>query len=476
MSYEIESKSDLFSGVSLIVKIPEEELDQKALYTIQADKPDFILPFRSRYVDRQVEFVYQVGTNSKLQYLSGERLPKEYADMWTHVLKPIVDCGDWFMNPYSFVLSVEHLYYDKNNKAVSYIYIPSVQGCSGYAQLKEMAADLSKLISASDADLENKVLRAIMKDFNPTEFLQILKSYSAVKASAMISWPVPAMANGLHPSAYTVANDQCLPPPSAYPCVMPIQAPEQKSAGEYRTMAPSAAQAGAYSLQPQLPESVNSGNASYESVAHDPGDIVINIPEKGKPARKSKEKAEKKGNKNQKKEKENSKSKKTRDLPDRKKGNKQEIMSNSISTVQQRCDPAANNIHVCAPINDPIDVTQCISTELSGARLRLVGSATVQQVINVRISAGEFFTVGRFDAALGRKQSSFEFDKKTKAISRRHAVIERHADGYRIIDLASSAGTFLDGDKLPPNAPCALSHGSRLSFGNAGADYIWECE
>ena len=45
------------------------------------------------------------------------------------------------------------------------------------------------------------------------------------------------------------------------------------------------------------------------------------------------------------------------------------------------------------------------------------------------------FTIGRFDANIGKKQSSFEFDKKTRAVSRRHAVIERDTDGYKIIDL-----------------------------------------
>ena len=54
-------------------------------------------------------------------------------------------------------------------------------------------------------------------------------------------------------------------------------------------------------------------------------------------------------------------------------------------------------------------------------------------------------------------------------------VVERNPDGgYVIVDLVSSAGTFVDGQRLTPNVPYALSTGCRVSFGTGGADYIWE--
>jgi len=64
MIYEIESKNDFLTGASLVVRIPEKELDKKALYTIQADKPGFILPFLHRRIDGQVELEYQIGQHS----------------------------------------------------------------------------------------------------------------------------------------------------------------------------------------------------------------------------------------------------------------------------------------------------------------------------------------------------------------------------------------------------------------------------
>ena len=59
-------------------------------------------------------------------------------------------------------------------------------------------------------------------------------------------------------------------------------------------------------------------------------------------------------------------------------------------------------------------------------------------------------------------------------MSRRHAAIEREPEGgYVLVDLASSAGTFVDGERLIPNVPRPLASGNRISFGTGGADYIW---
>jgi len=129
--------------------------------------------------------------------------------------------------------------------------------------------------------------------------------------------------------------------------------------------------------------------------------------------------------------------------------------------------PARSNAEI-------IDITQNMSIMLDGPGLRYVGHAQMPPSIRILISEGEMFTIGRFDASVGRKQSCFEFDKRTKAVSRRHAVIERDIEGYKIVDLSSSAGTFVNDKKLPPNTPHGLETGCRISFGNSGADYVWE--
>ena len=405
MKYEIHSKSDFLTGSFLIVRIPENELDKTALKTIQADCPGFILPFSHRIIDGQAELVYQVGSQSKLRYISGCRTIKEYTELWSSLLQPLTECGDWFMNPYAFVLDADFLYYDKSRNIVNYIYIPAAEGCSDYSALKEMITEVSKMINVSDAVLENLILRAIVMNCTPTEILQMLKAYTA--------------ANAVSPETSPLRTD--------YPVYEP------------------------------------------QAVLPDDKDFSIDITSSMEAPSKAKAK---KADPDRKKESGGfrvfgSKSNKKRE------SHQEDPVS--VTTVQ-----ASNNtlIHSApelpAPLTEDYDITQSTPAIINGTGLRYIGYAHLPQAIEVSLIEGEVFTIGRYDASIGTPQSSFEFDKKTKAVSRRHAVIERDVTGYKIIDLSSSAGTFVDSKKLPPNTPYGLETGCRVSFGNSGADYVWE--
>ena len=107
----------------------------------------------------------------------------------------------------------------------------------------------------------------------------------------------------------------------------------------------------------------------------------------------------------------------------------------------------------------------------SGPKLRLVGLPDLPESIQLPIE-GRPFIIGRFDVSIGHRQCDFEFDKATKAVSRRHSSVERTARGYIIRDLDSRAGTFLNGDRI--EKPYLLKSGDRVSFGGAGADYVFE--
>jgi len=113
------------------------------------------------------------------------------------------------------------------------------------------------------------------------------------------------------------------------------------------------------------------------------------------------------------------------------------------------------------------------------ARLRLVGFNGLPglnglpDTILLRLQ-GRPFIIGRYDVRVGHKQQDFEFPKETKAVSRRHASIERTARGYLITDLDSKVGTFINGTRITPGERYLIQTGDRVSFGSAGADYIFE--
>ena len=457
MIYDIQSKSDFLTGASLIVRIAEDDLDRNALNTILYDKPEFILPFRYRSIDGEVEFIYQIGQLSKLQYLSGSRSPKEYAGLWTNMLGPLLECGDWFMRPFSFLLDAGYLYCEKGKGTISYVYIPSVRDCCAQINLKEMAAEVSRLVSVSDTNLENKVLRAIMKDFDPNGLLKLLKTYDVDGISERQSRPVnePRHVPGIS------QNIQSLVPVNI--------------------------------RKPAAPPLLEAKGRVYQGAAwNTPGDIVINLPASGRAPGKPAEGGKEKNKAGSKKE----------------KGKLQDSIMNLLRGKKEQLEvyPQAADMHSIPqmprnrrfpgyeppqngpPYNEPPYYETRIPGEVagtsgdtllhaditSGIRLRLISGADLPPVIDVNTAEGGVFTIGRFDAAAGRRQCCFEFDKKTKAVSRRHAAIELIADRYSIVDLSSSAGTFLNGEKLPPSTPFELCCGSRISFGNAGADYVWE--
>jgi hypothetical protein len=54
----------------------------------------------------------------------------------------------------------------------------------------------------------------------------------------------------------------------------------------------------------------------------------------------------------------------------------------------------------------------------------------------------------------------------TMGVSRRHVTIRRVESGYEVIDLVSTNGTWLNGERLIPNKPYSLSSGSQLRIGN----------
>ena len=448
MIYNIESKNDL-SGAMLVIRFPEEDLDKKALYTIESDQPPFLVPFSYRSVDGMAECTYRLGSRSKLQYRFGSHTVPDYVSFWTQVLQPLLDCDDWFLKPFSFVLDSRYLYADKSGM-VSYLYVPSLRDCESFDTLRSLVMELSQQNSVTDSALENKVLRAIMQDFQPKSFLAMLRTASG-PAKVVKEAPAREEKHDFHlPENLRPQEPQSLPQEPAPRQPEPAAAP----------------------VAPKAP-------------AVDDGEIHINLnggkrpkPAKEKPAKEHKALF---GGKKEKPVKEKP-AKEHKPLFGGKKEKPKEVILGAAAEIPA---PAAYEppVRAARPAAQPAvsydaetmdGATQLDDGEEGGVcRLRLVGDPGMPREIVVDIQPGRAFTIGRFDVSVGQKQSDFEFEKSTKAVSRRHAAIEREESGYFVVDLASSAGTFVDGLRLTPNVPQPITNGSRVSFGTGGADYVW---
>ena len=494
--YDIQSKNDLQSGATLVVSIPEEDLDKKALYTILADQPDFILPFRQRVFDGNVELTYQIGNRSKLTYLSRSRNPAEYTDLWSGILQPLLNCGDWFMNPFAFVLKPEYLYCDRDGKAISFVYIPSKRDSSDYQGLKDMITDIAKQNQVSDVSLENQVWRAL-QDFRPEEFLRMLKAAGTSGGMSAAGTGQP----GQPAPGWQAASQAYAPGPQAYEQARPTAGAQ---------VPPSSPQAQPFSPQPAMPPQYAAPAPAQSPARPEPvslgrsDDLVINLSPGAKPPQEEKPKKGLFGSRKEKEDKPKPPQKekppkepkapkasgglfgrrKSEPEPER----EQVIMQGAAAApiMPSYAQPAAAPYSPASPYPQAAappypqapgyddGSTQIQVRETGAAGFRYVGNQSHPRMIEVQVAGNGIFTIGRFDANVGQKQSDFEFDGSTKAVSRRHAVVERNAGGYSLIDLNSSAGTYINGQRLQPNVPSPLEAGCRVSFGNAGADYVWE--
>ena len=445
--YEINVRTD-FSGAVLEVKFPETELDRKALYTIQADTPPFLLPFHYRIMDDIVECTYQIGDNSKLLYLCGLRNVHECVEFWTAVLQPLTECDDWFLSPYAFALNTEYLYQSKDGKTIRYVYIPTVKQAYNLSSLHSMVTDLANRNPVTDVNLENKILRAIMDDFRPNSFLQVLREAQSSEHSPTVpvveATPVPVR---VVPTVDEKNNQHSRKPEN-----MPDE------------------QALAFSAE------------QPNSVELDDGEIKISIGGNKKNNEKSDKRGKPADHKN--KDKHTDKkgglffgSKKQKPAKEIHLGAGAENSDSGAVERQRLFQSEKKEPQRITPVVIEADeddgVTQ-IDYSGSCPRFSLLGAAQMPTVIEVPIVEGQVFTIGRVDID-GRIHSDFEFPKGTKEVSRRHAAIECGRNGgYLIVDLSSSAGTFVNGQRLQPNVPFPLESESRVSFGSAGADYIWK--
>ncbi|MDR2589793.1 MAG: FHA domain-containing protein [Oscillospiraceae bacterium] len=428
-NFNIENKCDFMTGMFIVTKFPTVEVDKNALFTMQTDKPEFTLPFHYKKVNGDVEFTYKVGILSKLQYFSGEVSPKEYISLWQSILKPLLVCGDWFMNPQSFLLDVDYLYYDKVKKKVVYLYIPSIQKCSGLEAFNSMVTKISKIITVSDTVLENIVLRSIVNDFNLNAFLNSLNEYNAVQEQrGKLEQPV----NCTNIEKQLVSN------------TFTDLTGAKDNAGSYHKELRSAID------EAFADEEIDSYEDIAENITTTPSGIEGSIKS------------------------ENENEVESYRVFSRRSNRKKKVQKEKELQIIQPEEPLRKITVVEPVLADIHDETHEVNALLNGVGLRCVGRAELPQIIDVKITEGEIFSIGRYDSSLGKRQSSFEFDRKTKAVSRRHAIIERNINGYQIIDLSSSAGTFINKKRLPPNIPHELEAGYSVSFGNLGADYVWE--
>lgn len=87
---------------------------------------------------------------------------------------------------------------------------------------------------------------------------------------------------------------------------------------------------------------------------------------------------------------------------------------------------------------------------------------TARLLVHSSESQGNVYPLKQTDVFIGRDPNC-DIHLTESAVSRRHCVIKNVGQDYQVVDLESSNGTFVDGEKVQE---CVLSHGQRIRVGD----------
>ena len=138
--------------------------------------------------------------------------------------------------------------------------------------------------------------------------------------------------------------------------------------------------------------------------------------------------------------------------------------ASAATPVYQNFDP----LPIPQDMADSGDETAILAEEEfhgnSELRLRLENCMGCQcpSYIEIPLPSG-FATVGRANKN-GEAQSDYNFDASVSFVSRRHFRVEKEQDHWKIVDLESSNGTYLNGERMVPNMPYPLQAGNRITI------------
>lgn len=483
MRYEIQKEYDLEKGMLLKVIFPEEEVDSKALYTIQNDMPDFLIPFKCKSVDNMMECTYYIGSDTKLQYRLGVRSKGEYIRCWKKILSPLLECRDWFLNAYSFVFDISQLYTDRDENYVRYLYIPSKTAASDFADLNSMVVDISRENVVEDTAMENTVLRSIMQNFSPKEFLMLLDRFElreSVSEESQAGSGENKESKDREPAQEPIEEKI-----SERPRIFG-QRKEEREFGFLEDLQIDFHEQ--ESVAERESRSGFSGRSVQEKQPAEKPERAVYVRDKSVKERYEGEKTL---------QEKSIKEKSVKEKPSKGGiigrfgfGKRKQTGSSQIMGAAAQYQPEEekyngydagklyeNDYNSAEESYGPEDsVTQLESVENGGPCLLYAGNRpNMPRRIEVSIPqrCGRF-TIGRFDITVGKRQSDFEFQKNTMGVSRHHAVIERNNGKYLITDLQSSAGTYVNGTRLRANETVELTDNCRVSFGYDGAEYLWK--
>ncbi len=460
----------------------EDELDMIALKVMKQDCPDFLMPIRTMEIDGEMEIRYELTGGMRLSYMSRELYKKEFYNMLINMLTPFKNCNDWFLDYHYILLDENYILVDKGGQSVKYVYLPVAACANTDERIKGFFMDLIlRTTVLDDRGCMVEPLRIINSgDSNLMVLLNYLLKQSSQGGGQSVKQDSPRQDPPRHQDSPRRQD-----PPRQDP--KPVE--EDRKRGVFPRGNDHVAEkkqqelGSAAELKPeQKSDGSRPGQISKEFGKNDDQkrlmDSLFGDGENDEEDSKKKHKKEKEPKKAKEKPEKQEKSGggflgglfkgKSKEEPEEA-GYFQQQRQEPVPERQQRQQAEQRQPQQSQPsYYDPrtyINNNGDGDTMIGGGeevrdnhtlRLRLedCDGCECPKMIELNLEKG-FATVGRIGKD-GQRKADFCFDMSVSFVSRLHFRVEMEEDHWRVIDLGSANGTFVNNQKLVQNMPAPV--------------------
>ena len=447
-------------GFYLNLKIDSSKnLDYTVAKVVQKECADFLLPFKVVEVNGELIVKYtNISQAIALEYYIDTAMNEsDFVKLYLNILSPLIEGKDWFLDYHNFYLDLQHIYVDRTNGSIKYIYVPDMR----YKNSDEdIFAYLKSVLGKVNINGDERILVKLFQYFERgrvtlNDIYNIISQEAGNKNSATAAQQSITARQTLPPAPASNPAPSFTPAPAPNPAPAPVPAP---APNHKQTLT-------------NKEKDKNEDDDIMNALFGTPAKNKDNSPKKGgifeKMFGSKNDKSEKK-EKNDKKEK-NEKTKGAKKTKDMNIQTAPEQTANAgyssgyAQPQQEFTVPAYSPLYPSMADSEETVVAGDVSGT-GGAFLQLEYSAIqgAPERINLNFNNSDHLLIGRIsnDAI----KPDIAFPREFTHIGRKHARLEQRSDGYYLIDLGSANHTLINDDIMIPNKPYKLEEGEIISF------------
>lgn len=464
----IEAEHSLEANFLKVRCMEYEKPDEIAIHVIQNDAPQFLLPMSTIEVNNRLEFRYILGNQIALEYMNFVFTRNQFLKMYQSLIRPFIEGSDWMLDYHCFCVDPGHVFMDKNDYTVSYLYLP----LNGFANTDEeilnfLRGVLNKVTITDNSSFLVKLYQAFNRENITLGELNALveqerRSENAgkegekeIKTTTKPMYERPIKEETLNITEPVVEEKK-------FTDNFTMNSnPEKKNfmdelIAEIKPKDKSLINSEVKEAEPKKKSFL--GNMLFGKKEQKVSDVFENTDDNevlnalfgdGKKKEKSSKKEEKKNRKNKKVEKQ------------------EELSGQDIIQMMKESpleNPSAEDYNY-TQLETESDVTEIESgmENLTKPHLELLnmGLLGVPAYIELEFSKPQL-VIGRQSS--DRVQPDIAFAAHYKKVGRMHACLKRKNDRVYLVDLGSANGTTLNGKVLIPNQPYELKNQDQIGF------------